>query len=75
VTHCDREVWQALKELDRTKAENALRPFLTGAEIDALFARRDKLLDLLQARIDVWGEELVLFDQRPPTETAPWIEE
>ena len=74
VTHCDREVWRALKELDRSAAEKALDPYLTGAEINALFIRRDKLLDLLQARIDEWGEELVLFDQRPPTEPAPWID-
>jgi len=75
VTHCDRSVWRALKELDRRAAEKALGPYLSGAEIDALFIRRDKLVDLIQARIDEWGEELVLFDQRPPTDTAPWIEE
>ena len=75
LTHCDRRVWQALKELDRGAAEKALDPYLSDSEIDALFIRRDKLVDLIQARIDEWGEELVLFDQRPPTETAPWIEE
>jgi len=75
VTHCDRQVWRALKELDRVAAEKALGPYLSGSEIDALFSRRDKLADLLQARIDEWGEELVLYDQRPPTETAPWNEE
>ena len=75
VTHCDRNVWRALKELDRRAADKALGPYLSGAEIDALFIRRDKLVDLIQARIDEWGEELVLFDQRPPTKTAPWIEE
>lgn len=74
VTHCDREVWRALKELDRSAAKEALGPYLAGVEINALFSRLDKLVDLLQARIDEWGEELVLFDQRPPTETAPWID-
>jgi hypothetical protein len=75
VTHCDRRVWRDLKEMDRSSADEALSPYLSGAEIDALFVRRDKLVDLLQARIDEWGEELVLFDQRPPTETAPWVGE
>jgi len=75
ITHCDREVWRALRQLDRSSAGKVLSPFLTPAEIDAIFARRDKLVDLIQARIDEWGEELVLFDQRPPTKTAPWIEE
>jgi len=74
ITHCDREVWRALRQLDRESAGKVLSPFLTPAEIDAIFARRDKLVDLIQARIDEWGAELVLFDQRPPTETAPWID-
>jgi hypothetical protein len=75
VTHCDRRVWRDLKEMDRTSADEALSAFLTSAEIDALFVRRDKLVDLLQARIDEWGDELVLFDQRPPTKIAPWVGE
>jgi len=75
ITHCDREVWQALKELDRSAAKQVLSPFLGPAEIDALIKRRDQLVDILQARIDEWGEQVVLFDQRPPTDTAPWIGE
>ena len=75
VTHCDRQVWDALRKLDRSTADEALSPYLSRLEIDVLFKRRDKLVDLLQARIDEWGEELVLFDQRPPTDTAPWVGE
>jgi hypothetical protein len=75
VTHCDRQMWDALRKLDRNAADEALSPYLSRLEIDVLFKRRDKLVDLLQARIDEWGEELVLFDQRPPTETAPWVGE
>jgi hypothetical protein len=75
ITHCDREVWQALKRLDRGAAEQLLSPYLGPAEIDALFKRRDQLVDILQTRIDEWGEQIVLFDQRPPTETAPWVGE
>jgi hypothetical protein len=75
ITHCDRRMWEALKKLDRSLADQVLSPFLTAVEIDALFARRDKLVELLQSRIDEWGEELVLFNQRPPTDKAPWVEE
>jgi len=75
VTHCDRRMWNALRKLDRALAEESLSPYLSRREIDALFKRRDKLLGLLQGRIDEWSEELVIFDQRPPTKTAPWIEE
>ena len=75
VTHCDRQMWDALRKLDRSVADETLSPYLSRLEIDVLFKRRDKLVDLLQARIDQWGEELVLFDQRPPTDTAPWVGE
>jgi hypothetical protein len=73
ITHCERRLWKSLGQLDRDEADEALSPYLGPAEIDALLERRDKIVDLLQKRIDDWGEELVLFDQRPPTETAPWI--
>jgi len=75
VTHCDRQIWEALRTLDRSTADEALSPYLSRLEIDVLFERRDKLIELLQGRVDEWGEELVFFDQRPPTELAPWIEE
>ncbi len=73
VTHCERRVWRALRELNRSEAEPVLSPLLERAEIDALFKRRDKLVEHIQALIDQWGEELVLFDQRPPTTVAPWV--
>jgi hypothetical protein len=75
VTHCDRALWEALKGLDKEAAERNLSSYLGPGEIDALLVRRDKLVERLQARIDEWGEDLVLFDQRPPTETAPWAGE
>lgn len=73
MTHCDRQMWKSLKELDRSAADAALAPYLSKGEIDALFRRRDQIVEIFQKRIDEWGEELVLFDQRPPTEQAPWI--
>jgi hypothetical protein len=75
VTHCERQMWKALKELDRSAAKQALSPYLAEVEIDALLARRDQLVDLIQKRIDERGEDLVLFDQRPPTARAPWAED
>lgn len=75
VTHCDRKLWRALHELDRGAADQALAPYLSKGEIDALFVRRDKILDHLQSRIDEWGEDLVLFDQRQPTGPAPWTDD
>ena len=73
ITHCDRGLWRALNDLDRSAADEALSPYLTRAEINALFVRRDKLVAHVQGLIDEWGEALILFDQRPPTDTAPWV--
>lgn len=74
ITHCDRDLWEALLRLDSTAAHERLGPFLSRGEIDALVARREKLVAHLQERIDELGEVLVLFDQRPPTDKAPWGE-
>jgi hypothetical protein len=75
ITHCDRAVWKTLQSVDRDAADEALSPYLSGTEIDALFARRDKLVEHVQRLIEQYGEDLVLFDQRPPTERAPWADE
>ena len=75
ITHCDREVWRALRDLERSAADGVLSPYLSRSEINALFARRDKLVAHVQGLIEEWGEELVLFDHRPPTEIAPWVGE
>ena len=72
VTHCDRLVLDALRNLDREAVAEQLGEFLTVFEIDALMARRDKLVEHIESRIEQLGEELVLFDNRPPTEQAPW---
>jgi hypothetical protein len=73
ITHCDRQMWNGLKSLDRSTADDVLSPYLSRGELNALFKRRDKIVDKLQAAIDEWGEELILFDQRPPTQQAPWV--
>jgi hypothetical protein len=73
VTHCERGVWKALRELDGDAAKQALSPYLSSGEIDALLVRRDKLVEHVQSRIDELSEDLVLFDQRPPTVRAPWV--
>jgi hypothetical protein len=71
VTHCERGLWQALQELDGDMLEERLKPYLTVHERKALLARRDKLVQPLQQRIDEKGEIRVLFDLRPAGEHAP----
>ena len=72
ITHCERKLWQNLQELDPEETRARLKPYLAKKEIDALLARRDKLVAHIQELIDEWGEEMIIFDDRPPTETAPW---
>jgi len=72
ITHCERRLWKVLRELDETEAIRRLTPYLFKAEITALMVRRDKLVAYIQALIDEWGEEAILFDIGPPTEIAPW---
>lgn len=72
ITHCERRLWNVLRELDETEATRRLSPYLSKAEITALMVRRDKLVEHIQALIDKWGEGSILFDIGPQTEIAPW---
>ena len=72
ITHCERRLWKALRELDESEVTRRLAPYLSKPEISALMVRRDKLVEHIQALIDEWGEEPILFDIGPPTEVAPW---
>ncbi|MGD9252605.1 MAG: hypothetical protein PVG92_01585 [Holophagae bacterium] len=75
VTHCERRLLEALRSLDRDAVERELGEFLTRFEIDALMKRRDKLVEHIDGLIAEQGGELVLFDNRPPSERAPWADE
>ncbi len=72
ISHCERGLWRALREMDPEKTHTSLSPYLSKAEIDALLARRDALVVRIQGLIDEWGEEMIIFDDRPASETAPW---
>jgi len=72
ITHCERGLWQAMRNLDKTETRRRLAPYLTRYEIDSLLTRRDKVVAHLQGLIDKWGEAHVLFDPLPTTEPAPW---
>jgi len=61
-----------LRDLDEKRLEERLKPYLSVQERGALLARRDKLVQHLQERIDALGEEHVLYDLRSAGERAPW---
>jgi hypothetical protein len=66
LNRCERGLYDALEQLDEAQLRRELSPFLTGAEIDAMLARRELILDRLQQEVDRLGESVVLFELRPP---------
>jgi len=71
ISHCESGLWEGLKNLDIVAAKSRLSPFLNKAEIKALLARREILVEHFQRLIHERGEAHVLFDVVPPSETAP----
>lgn len=57
----ERELWENLRALDPERVHEKLGPYLKTTEIDALMARRDKLVKLISRRIAQHGEEAILF--------------
>jgi hypothetical protein len=66
VTRCSRQLWQALRLLDESEVRLRLSTLMSEAEIQALLARRQKLVALIEKRIADNGEEAVLFDYGDP---------
>jgi hypothetical protein len=61
VTRCSRGLWHALRHLDEAHIRELLSPYLKADEIDALFVRQQRLIELIQDLIVRNGEEEVLF--------------
>jgi hypothetical protein len=60
---CERKVLEAMRSLDRITLSRELGQFLTGDDIDALLARRDRIVEHLDRMIAQKGEAEVLFDE------------
>jgi hypothetical protein len=61
LTMCDRTLLERMRELTRPALVEAVKKSLTGAEIDALLVRRDRLVKLFDERIALNGQGAVLF--------------
>lgn len=59
---CSRDLFQAIRDLNKGALEAALSPYLAGFEIKALLKRRDKLVKLVEGQIKKQGEDNLLFD-------------
>ena len=59
---CSRELFQAIRDLNKSTVETALKPYLGNFEIKALLKRRDKLVKLVEGQIKKQGEDTILFN-------------
>lgn len=75
INQCERGLWDALRALDRSEVTESLSEYLSSREIDAIFIRRDKIVERIQALIDEYGEIHVVFDTIENNETAVWANE
>ena len=63
---CERGLLEALRKLDRMSLSRELGAYLEGYEIDAVLARRDKVVEHFDRQIAERGQEAVLFDGAEP---------
>ena len=61
LTKIDRQLFGQLKTLSAAEVKQATGTHLTGAEVDVVLKRRDRLINHFQQRIDQRGEQGVLY--------------
>lgn len=73
LVHCERGLWRAINDLDKAAVTERLGAYLDGKEIDAVMARRDEIVKIIQQEIAARGEAAVLYDLQPPgDEVGDW---
>jgi hypothetical protein len=75
IENCERGLWAGLKNLDPARVSSELSPYLSKAEIKALFTRHRTIVSHFEELIAEQGEEMVLYDVNPPSARAPWANE
>ena len=70
VSSCSRSLWAALNSLDREKTRHRLRPYLSSVQINAMFRRLDRLIDLIEEKIEQRGSDRVLFTHGSPDDSV-----
>jgi hypothetical protein len=64
LTRVDRALFEKLRALDKQAFTNSIGKTLTKDEIESLFIRRDKIVQLFDQKITVLGEDKVLYTIR-----------
>jgi hypothetical protein len=62
---CEKDLLVALRTLDKAALKQSLEGLLSEGQIDALLARRDRIVRCYEAKIASRGEERVLYDLAP----------
>ena len=62
---CDRRLPAAMRKLNYEMLASELRPYLNKAQIKALLARRDRIVELFDTAIAKKGEHAVLYNSPP----------
>jgi hypothetical protein len=65
LVRCDRVLFSSLQALDRNGLRQELAPYLSNSEIDALLARRDRIVKVFQDRAAGSGDAAVFYDYLP----------
>ncbi len=61
LVRCDRKLFEKLKALDGNELQQKTKGYLTKGEVQAVMARRDKIVDYFQKLIAEKGENEVLY--------------
>ena len=61
LVRCGRQLFERLKKLDSAELEQKIRPYLTKSEVQALIARREKIVAHFEKLIAAKGEAEVLY--------------
>lgn len=61
LVRCDRQLFEKLKALDQNELTEVTKHYLRKTEVEAVMARRDKIVALFQKRIAENGENEVLY--------------
>jgi hypothetical protein len=62
VTHCERELWDHLRDVSDQEIRDAVSEYLSAAEVEDLLERRKKLVERIASRILERGEGAVIYD-------------
>lgn len=61
ITRCERNLWGALKSVDRDQVRARVGKYLQPDEVEALLGRLDSVVERIQGAIDERGSDQVLF--------------